>query len=500
MTAEHTKDVDRSLPAREWFGHPRGIFILALVEMWERFSYYGMRALLILYLTEHFPFGDAEATAIYGAYTSLVYGVAVIGGWAADRFIGGWRSIVIGALIIMAGHLGLVLEGNFPPEAAGTQQLLFLSLALIITGTALFKPSSTVLVATLYPDGDGRKMTGFYIFYLGINTGAALAALICGWLGQSYGWGFGFGAAAVGMALGLVILLLNRRDLAPKVDLPAQGAAWSSFFIAVALLLLTWSLVQRPAYVGLVLAAALLAALGLVGRFMIKEATLQEQRQLRLALVLVASASIFWSLFEQAGSSLNLFAARAVDLSVGPITMLSSQTQFFNPAYILLLTPAFALLWPFLARRGLEPSIGWKHVLGLSQAGLGFVCLVIGIESASSGDGQVAVGWLALAYLLHTTGELCLSPTGYSAMTTLAPARIGGLVMGLWLFALSIGNFLGSRIAGLTARPVGQSVDRAVELDIYSQVFGGAALLAGVAALLLALFAPRLKRWAAGSQ
>ena len=483
--------------APDILGHPRGIFVLFFVEMWERFSYYGMRALLILYLIQHFAMSDARATALYGAYTAMVYGVAVLGGWAADKLIGRWRSIVIGAALILCGHLGLVIEGMFDPALASTQQLFFLALALIVTGTGLFKPNSTSLVGALYPAGDIRKANGFYIFYVGINLGSALAALICGWLGQRYGWSYGFGAAALGMATGLAILILFRADL--TISRPPREARSVTGAIAVVMLGIAgcWYLVQHPNLVGVMLVAALIIGLIVVGRFMAKDATRQEQLKLRSALILIAAASVFWSLFEQAGSSLNLFAARVVDLSVGPVALLSSQTQFFNPAFILLLTPAFAWLWVHLAKTNHEPSVTWKHVLGLIQVGLGFLCLVIGI--ASTGDNNmVPLGWLALAYLLHTTGELCLSPPAYAAMTDLAPSRIAGLVMGLWLFSLSIGNFIGAKIAGLTARPESGLNNQAIELRSYSDVFSGVVLAAGIAALLLALLAPRMNRWTRG--
>lgn len=481
----------------EWFGHPRGIFVLFMVEMWERFSYYGMRALLILYLTQHFAIADGPATQLYGAYTTLVYGAAVLGGWAADKIVGRWRSILLGAIMILCGHLLLVVEGLSDATFETTRQLFFLALGLIVAGTGLFKPNSTTLVGTLYPEGDARRTTGFYIFYLGINLGAAFAALVCGWLGQRFGWPYGFGAAAIGMALGLVVLVAFRRDLLEEQERTRKWSAMGVVLTPIVSAALAWFLVQRPSVVGWVLLAALLAGLFAVGRFMIREASLEERLKLRAALILIAAASVFWSLFEQAGSSLNLFAARFVDLSIGPITMLSSQTQFFNPVFILLLTPVFSWLWVALARRKLEPTLTWKHVLGLVQVGLGFGCLVIGIRMTSA-NGEVALSWLALAYFLHTTGELCLSPPAYASMTELAPRRIGGLVMGLWLSSLSIGSFIGARIAGLTARPGDAVIAPASELGGYANVFSGVVLLAGVAALLLALSTPWMDRWVKG--
>ena len=285
------------------FGHPRGIFVLFLVEMWERFSYYGMRALLIFYLSDHFMFGDARSTQLYGAYTSLVYASAVVGGMLADRLFGNWRSVLSGAVLIMTGHALLAVEGQFDPVSGVTQQAFFIALALIVTGTGLFKPNSTTLVGRLYPTDDPRRTTGFYIFYVGINVGAVLAALICGWLGQTYGWSFGFGAAGVGMGLGLLLLITFRSDLRPFAgDGPRpQYSAW----IAVPLLIAAaWLLVQSPVLTGWMLVAGLVSALAFIANFAATEANAAQKRHISAALILIVAASLFCSLLDEAGSAL----------------------------------------------------------------------------------------------------------------------------------------------------------------------------------------------------
>lgn len=473
------------------WGQPRGIYVLCLVEMWERFSYYGMRALLILYLIDRLHLGDVRAALVYGAYTSMVYGFCVLGGWIADRFVGQWRSIAGGAVLILCGHIGLAVQDLAGIDPVLAERILFASLALIVTGTGLFKPSSTTLVSRLYPDDDPRRTTGFHIFYFGINFGAAISALICGALAAAFGWGAGLGAAAIGMAFGLTMLVAGRRSLA-TVAVAAPPVSPGTILLPLVMAGAAFALISFPDAVGILLAAALVVALAAIGRFVIREATPVERRHVGAALVLIAAAAIFWSLSEQAGSSLSLFAARVVDLQAGPIALTAPQTQSLSPAFILILTPLFALGWVRLARRGREPGVAWKHVAGLALVGLGFACLNLGIAMAGSGRG-VALGWLVLSYLLQTMGEVCLAPTAYGAVSRLAPDRIAALLMGLWLFSISIGNFVGARVATLVARPV-EGVGGAEEIARYTTAFGGVALVAVGAAVVLAIAAPRLER------
>lgn len=472
------------------WGQPRGIYVLCLVEMWERFSYYGMRALLILYLVDRLHLGDVRAALVYGAYTSMVYGFCVLGGWLADRFVGQWCSIAGGGVLILCGHVGLAVQDLAGVDPALAERLLFGSLALIVTGTGLFKPSSTMLVGRLYPDDDPRRTTGFHLFYFGINLGAAISAVICGALAAAFGWGVGLGAAAVGMAFGLTVLVAGRRSL-EQCAVAALPFTPGTLLMPIIMVAVAFALISFPDAVGVLLVAALVVALTIIARFVVREATPTERRHVGAALVLIAAAAIFWSLSEQAGSSLSLFAARVVDLQAGPITVTAPQTQSLSPAFILLLTPAVALLWARLARRGREPGVAWKHVAGLALVGLGFACLNLGI--ALSGTGRVGLGWLVLSYLLQTMGEVCLAPAAYGAISRLAPDRVAALLMGLWLFSISIGNFVGARVATLVARPI-EGVGGAGEIARYTAAFGGVALVAIVAAIILAMAAPRLDR------
>lgn len=475
---------------RLW-GQPRGIYVLCLVEMWERFSYYGMRALLILYLIERQQWSDVRAALVYGAYTAMVYGFCVLGGWIADRFVGQWRSIAGGAVLILGGHVGLAVQDLATIDPAMAERLLYASLALIVAGTGLFKPSSTTLVGRLYPIDDPNRLTGFHLFYFGINFGAAISALICGALAAMFGWGAGLGAAAIGMAFGLGVLLFGRQSL-ESVAVAAPPVTLGTVLMPAGMVAAAFALISFPDAVGVVLVFALVIALAVITRFVMRDATLIERRHVGSALLLIAAASIFWSLSEQAGSSLNLFAARIVDLSAGPVRVTAPQLQSLSPAFILVLTPLLALLWHRLGRAGREPGAAWKHVAGLALVGLGFACLNLGIALAVDGQ-RVALGWLVLSYLLQTLGEVCLAPTAYAAVSRLAPDRIAALMMGLWLFSISIGNFVGARVATLVARPVA-GVGGADEVERYATAFGGVATVAIVAALALSAVAPRLQR------
>jgi POT family proton-dependent oligopeptide transporter len=489
--ADDPPPVFRDSPARI-AGHPVGVFVLFLAEMWERFSYYGMRALLIFYLLQHFHLADAQSTAIYGAYTALVYGACLVGGALSDRLFGQWRSVQLGACLIMAGHVGLAVDGTAASTTAASHPLFFLALGLIIAGTGLFKPSSTALVGALYRSDAGRQ-TGYYLFYMGLNLGAALAALVAGYLGQTYGWSYGFGAAAVGMALGLATLQLGRGHLRPYA-LPASTRASMLTRTAFVVIfpLSAGLLLQMPPVVGLALLVSAAGALVAVGRFMRREALPAQRNHLLAIMVVLAVAALFWSLSEQAGSSLALFADRAVELRAGSLHLTSSQTQFFNPAFILLGTPLFTLLWAALARRGREPAAAWKLVLGLVQAALGFAVLVIGIHLTPAGQ-SVALIWLVAAYLLSTSGELSLSPTAMSELARLAPQGLSALVMGLWLFSLAAGNYLGGEMAGWITTST-HSAGQGGGLEVYAQVFSKVACIGGGGALLLALGTPWLKR------
>ncbi|MBY0563314.1 MAG: peptide MFS transporter [Hyphomonadaceae bacterium] len=561
---------------KTFMGHPRGLVTLFFTEMWERFSFYGMRALLVIYLTQHFLFSDDKAQGLYGAYAALVYLIPVIGGVIADRFLGSRKAVTIGAALLVLGHFGMAFEGrgsvqeitlvneqgitydiisegrgdnrelfivapgevrypvNFSPEGmaienAGNafpafvatddyrlsvrqdtfslggmtipyEQILYLSLALIIVGVGFLKANISTTVGALYPPGDPRRDGGFTIFYMGINLGAFLATLACGYLGQTYGWKYGFGLAGVGMALGLIQYLMGQKYLMGKAEPPKpisamfEGLFWIGGLLAV---IPAWLLVQQtelmeaalPILVPVLFAAVLVFALaGFKG---------DERSKMIAALVLVFFSVVFWMLFEQAGSSLSLFAERNTDLTIVPgLAMTAAQTQSFNPAIIVLLAIPFSMMWVALAKKNMEPSTPVKFALGLIQVGIGFFILVLGAQFAGD-DFKVPLIFLFLLYLFHTTGELFLSPVGLSMITKLSPARVVGLMMGVWFLSSSLAHILAAIIAQTTASDTvaGEVVDLGGQLASYVSTFtwvGAWGLGAGV---LLLLLSPILKGW-----
>jgi POT family proton-dependent oligopeptide transporter len=438
---------------RSFFGHPRGLSTLFFTEMWERFSYYGMRALLILFMTAPVTagglgFDTAVAGAIYGLYTSSVYMACLPGGWIADRWLGARRAVLYGGVLIAAGHFSMAV-----PALA----TFYLGLMLIVLGTGLLKGNVAVIVGQLYSRDDQRRDAGFSIFYMGINLGAFIAPLICGYLGQRVSWHVGFGAAGVGMTLGLVQYVLGARTIGDAGLQPAQpldpgSKRWASA-TAIALVVFVAAM-----FAGLVPVTAKqvadAAGVALVGGavaffawlFLSSGWTPPERRRLYAIAILFLAACLFWSQFEQAGSTLNLFGDRATRTEIFGWIFPSSYYQSLQPLFIITFAPVFAWLWITLGSR--EPSSPTKFAVGMLCAGGGFALLVPAAMLAAGGA-RVSPWWLVATYLLHTFGELSLSPVGMSAMTKLAPARIAGLIMGVWYLSISIGNFTGGRISSL---------------------------------------------------
>lgn len=559
---------------RAFFGHPRGLAVLFLTEMWERFSFYGMRALLVLYLTQHFLFGDREAQGLYAAYASLVYLAPVLGGWVADRYLGSRKAVTIGALLLVAGHFGMAFEGSgskqyvdfggssyelvadgrgedrglvlltpagqrlraqfsgdglaiengaaagLPATVASAQlatrtvqdpvfvQILFFSLSLIIVGVGFLKANISTIVGSLYQQGDPRRDGGFTIFYMGINLGSVLATWLCAWLGISYGWSYGFGLAGFGMLAGLITFIAGQKWLGGRAEPPNPPALktsvagplnveWTIYVLGFIMLLPAWFLVQRDALVITVLsygAPAILLGVLLWSLLALKGV---ERSRMVVAIVLITFSVLFWTLFEQAGSSLTLYADRNTDLGiVGGLSMNAAQVQLFNPFFIVMLAPFFAALWVWLGRKGLEPSTPVKFALALAQVGLGFLVLVIGINHFAGSDFRVPLIWLALAYLLHTTGEICLSPVGLSMVTKLAVPRVVGLMMGVWFLASALAHTLAGLVAQATSGDTvgGVVVDPSAQLQTYADVFtqiGWAGVIVGAVLLLVS---PLLKK------
>jgi POT family proton-dependent oligopeptide transporter len=454
-------NIDPSLQAaREdtgFFGHPRGLRVLFFTEMWERFSYYGMRALLILYMAAPaarggLGFSYSKAGAIYGLYTGLVYILSLPGGWIADRITGQRRAVLYGGVLIACGQFCL---------AAPSMAAFYMGLVLLVTGTGLLKPNVSTIVGQIYAPGDHRRDAGFSIFYLGINLGALISPFVCGWVGEKVGWRLGLGLAGVGMIAGLIQYSLGGRRLGSaglRPSVPDDPAATARLkrrlgFVAAgaaAAAALVAALVSRGVFAfkvesvsdafGVGLLALAVAVFGwlLLGRGWSPE----ERKRLAAILVLFLSSTAFWFAFEQAGSSLNLFADGSVDRWVRGFQFPASWFQLVQPFFIITFAPLFAWMWIRLGRR--EPSSPAKFALGLVCVSLGFAVLV-----PVAGGMAVSPWWLILTYWLHTLGELSLSPVGLSAMTKLAPTRVAGMMMGLWFVSIGAGDYLGGRVASL---------------------------------------------------
>ena len=486
MATSYAQDGDA---AGTFLGHPKGLFVLFFAEMWERFSYYGMRALLIFYLTKHWLFSDEKSGVIYGAYTALVYITPVLGGYLADRYLGQRKAVTYGAVLLTFGHFLMGFEGSGGQDAASLN-IFWLALAFIIVGSGFLKANISVIVGQLYPRSDVRRDGAYTIFYMGINLGAALGALLCGYLGETFGWSYGFGAAGVGMLLGLIVfivfkpLLLGRGEpLNPealKKTVLGIKLEWLLYLVGLIAVVVCWWLVQNQAVVGSLLGAAGAILVGYVLWTAVRKLEPHDRDRIFAAMFLIIGSILFWALFEQAGSSLNLFTDRHVDRSGVP----ASVFQSLNAIYIVLLAPLFAWLWTTLGRKGLEPSAPAKFGLGIVQLGIGFLVLVAG--SAAAGDSMVPVLFIFLIYLFYTTGELCLSPVGLSAMNRLAPAHLASLIMGTWFFASATGNFAAGLISAATGSEAasGEGAGREVVMAVYSQI-GWIAIGVGIAVVVI---------------
>ena len=593
--------------------HPRGLLVLFFTEMWERFSYYGMRGLLIFYLTEQFLFSDKAASAQYGAYTTLVFLLPLVGGIIADRYLGARKAVAFGALLLVFGHMTMAVEGkpavqvltyqghsyNFVAEGRGSVRAVrlkvadhlyaygpthdggleieglpagsplpahiaasdlklsvekrdpvylnffYAALALIVMGVGFLKATASSLVGQLYAHKDPRRDTGFTLYYYGINLGSFWAAVLCGWLGENFGWSYGFGAAGLGMLAGFLVFVLGRPLLEGKGE-PPNPALLKAPLIGpvnrenlIYLLALVgvgglFLILGQNALIGFLLAATALSVIAYVLWHVFKHCSPAERDRIFLALTLVAGATIFWTLFEQAGSSMNLFAERNVNLELvgapvrfaigglqvflGSRTMLAqaglapgaaffvdtsmsaAQTQSFNAGFILAFAPLFAGVWALAAKFGKDPAPLVKFGFGLIQVGLGFLVLVLGAKFADAGF-RTPLLFLALAYLLHTTGELCISPIGLSQITKLAPPLLISTLMAVWFLSNATAQYIGAAIASLTSATTvaGRVLDPAAALHTTLSVFGTIGWAGVVAGVFFLALSPFLSRWSHGS-
>ncbi len=505
----------------EFLGHPKGLVICFLTEMWERFSYYGMRALLIFYLTQHFLFSDEAAAGIYAAYISLVYITPVLGGIVADRYLGAKRAVTLGGILLIAGHAGMALEGDPAVETmlgdglvvernALYLQIFYFSLALIITGVGFLKGNISTLVGSLYEKNDSRRDSGFTLFYMGINVGAALGAVICGFLLQYGGFSWGFGAASVGMLAGLVVFVRGNHWLGdagePKNPqllrrkwLPGLNTEWLIYLLSLVGVLVCWQLMQYRELVGGLLGFFLVLMTSVVLVYAFVRCEPQDRNRMLVCLFLMSYQIVFWGLFEQTGSSLNLMTDRNVDRVIFGYEVPAAAFQSVNATFIILLAPLFSMLWINLNRRGMEPATPMKFALALIQLGLGFLLLVYGANRADD-PAQVALVWLLLLYLMHTTGELCISPVGLSMTTKLSVPAVVGMMMGCWFLASAAGNYVSGQIAAMTGSDTvgGEVVDAGAALANYTEVYSAAGWYSIGFGVLAMLLAPILKHFMHG--
>ncbi|MES2422605.1 MAG: peptide MFS transporter [Pseudomonadota bacterium] len=572
-----------------WFGHPRQLARLFTTEMWERFGYYGMRALLTLYLTKHFVFGDREATGLYGGYTALVYLTPLVGGYLADQYLGSKRAVKFGAIIMALGYLLLCFGGETAKPYAtianqryaievvdqadsevrylvdganklkikgnddGTVSLLasdgstartvekggfesgaerssfyvtimLLALCMISVGNGFFKPNISTMVGELYAQGDKRRDAGFTIFYMGINLGSLFSQLLCPFLAVAFGWWAGFGLAAIGMLFSWTLIQFDGGKLngygeppvrtGPDRALGIYAAALLGipiFYLLFVNLMNAEPPVPGSGIVGYIVSLSLMGKL-LFGTFLIAVPGILiwsfvngERREFQMmlaAMVLIVFNVVFWTLFEQAGSSLTLFADRNTDLSVfGLFSISAGQTQFFNAFFIVALAPVMSILWTKLAAKGLEPSIPVKFGIALIGVGVGFLFLVWGASMVGP-TFKVGIWWLAGLYFIHSFAELCISPVGLSMITKLSIARVVGLMMGVWFLSISVAQYVAGVVAQVASVETvgGQVTNLKVSLDTYAGVFWTIGLVSAGIGVVLLLISPLIKKWMHGVQ
>ncbi len=486
-----------------FFGHPRGLSTLFFTELWERFSYYGMRALLVLFMIDlvankGFGWDKEKATAIYGLYTFGVYALALPGGWVADRLLGQKKSVLYGGIIIALGHYTLALPALWPQMAVGA---FYAGLTLIVLGTGLLKPNVSAIVGDLYPEGGGRRDAGFSIFYMGINIGALFGPLVCSYLGEKVDWHLGFSAAGIGMTFGLIQYVYGWKFLKGKGELHSEQASPQAraeglsrflrgvgivlgIFVVLFLLKSTgvfdFGLVSFARGTGIVLLA--LAILYFAYVIFIACRTREEKERVFVIFLLFIGAAMFWSGFEQAGSSMNLFAKEYTNRVVFGWEAPAGYLQSVNPLFIILLAPVIGSLWVRLGDR--NPSIPMKFAMGLILLGVGFLVMAWGSQFIHAG--KVSPMWLVTTYFFHTVGELCLSPVGLSSITKLSPHRLVSQMMGTWFLGAALGNLIAGLVAGF------------IETLPETQLFGAVAGIVIVTGILFAIFAKPIHRMAHG--
>ena len=480
-------------------GHPKGLYVLFMAEMWERFCFYGMRGLLTLYLIKILLYQGTDSFLIYGAYTALVYLAPVLGGKIADAILGYRKAVIFGAILMAIGEFVII---------GGGRDMLFWGMGFLIIGNGYFKANISSIVGKLYEDDDPRRDSGFTIFYIGINVGALLATTVCVYIGETYGFHYGFGLAGFGMLLGLVFFIMGQKHyiekaLPPSVEklkekvlgfLPKEYAVYLASILMIPGI---YFLVNHNSVVGWVLGAVAIGIIIYLISEGIKGGTVLLHRMI-IFLILCLFNIVFWALFEQAGTSLTVFADTNVNRSLFGFEMTAGNTQFFNPLYIIIFGSIFSMMWLKLTKIGKNPSIPMKFGLGIIQLGLGYLVILLGNEFADEAF-RVPLWTLGFLYMLHTTGELFISPIGLSMVTKLAPSHLTGTLMGVWFLSFAGSNYVAGILATMTgagghgggdAVPLTGAENLANYVDVYSTM-GYAAVGIGI---LICLFSPLLNK------
>ncbi|WP_262691870.1 peptide MFS transporter [Kordiimonas aestuarii] len=495
---------------RELLGHPIGLAVCFLTEMWERFSYYGMRTILVLYLVKYHLFSAEKASMIYGAYAGLVYMMPIIGGYMADRYLGSRKAVTYGAILLVLGH-GLMgfhgpaafMDGETVVRSEFYLNLFFLALALIIAGVGFLKANISTIVGALYGPNDPRRDGGFSIFYMGINVGSLIATGLVGYVGETYGWNYGFGLAGIGMLFGLMVFLWGQRLLDGRAEPPNPPELKEKAFAGISkehaiylggilMVIVSWALMQYQEFVGQLLGFSGFVMIGLILFYAFTKCTKVERDRLMVACFLIAIQSVFWALFEQQAASLTLLADQQFNLDVLGMNVLASQVQLMNPLFIVLLAPVMAWLWVALANKKVEPSTPAKFGIAMLLIGLGYIVFSWGMALDDSTNKSFI--WLVFIYLSLTLAELCLSPVGLSMVTKLSVTKIVGMLMGTWFLFTALGNYVAGWISSLTGSG-GHGADSgmlnmAATMDVYTTI----GYLSGGVGIFILLLTPLLRK------
>lgn len=523
-----TTTVPATVPALstqdQFLGHPKGLYVCFLTEMWERFAFYGMKALLFLYLTKHHLFTDTNGYLLLGTYAGLAYALPLLGGLLADRYLGMRKAVVFGGILLVLGQLGMAYTGHAASGTVGNAvpdgfavQIMYASLALIGVGVGFLKPNISTIVGRLYSNTDPRRDSGFTIFYMGINVGAWLSSIIVGYIGIEFGWGYGFGLSGVMMALGLVQFVLGRRHLHGQAE-PADpvllkaplfagiSREWAIYLGGMIMVVAVWQVLQTRIDLGPlsalagghevtlteVIAVILGAALYIwFIRLLMSGITPRDKGRMIMLMMLITVSALFWGLYEQTYGPWVAMADRTMDLTTFGITWNGPQTTNFGALFVIMLAPVFAWLWPRLDKLGLNPSYPGKFAWGLVFCGLAFG--ILAFSAANPGvDGKVSLWWMILAYFVLVLGEMVLSPIGLSAVTSLSIPRAVGMMMGAWFLFSAFGEIIAGRLGTWAAIPPEASVADA--LATYADVFTKMMWIGLAAGALLFLATPLLKR------